>query len=409
MSVYKQAKSKYWSYRFVWNNKEIRRSTKQTNKRVAEQMEAAARTALAKGEVGIRDLKPAPTLADFLDGDFLRFVRTTKATEPNTLRFYETCTANLKTHKKLARTPLDEIDHDLIQAYIQFRQGQRQQRRNDKPLEVSTINRDLATLRRALHCAQEWRRVSAVVKFKLLPGENHRERALSEAEDAAYVTAATHLAHDLEQAHAAALTGIRATKRGQHPQKPDAYRLRDAALVMLDGALRPDECYRLKPENIRDGAIWIHDGKTKAARRRVPIMTERLKAALDLRLSQVAPGTWLFPADTKSGHIEGSTLKKAHAKALKMSGVLPFELYVLRHTCLTKWGEYMDPWKLHKYAGHADMKTTQRYIHPQDESMQEAMARDRAAREARLDRGGHISGHTKRPPDDHPNNISVNN
>ena len=54
----------------------------------------------------------------------------------------------------------------------------------------------------------------------------------------------------------------------------------------------------------------------------------------------------------------------------------------------------MDPWKLHKYAGHADMKTTQRYIHPQDESMQDAMARDRAAREVRRAQGGHTSGHT---------------
>ena len=59
MSVYKQPKSKYWSYRFKWHGKEVRKSTKITNKRAAEQMEAAARTALAKGEVGIKDLKPA--------------------------------------------------------------------------------------------------------------------------------------------------------------------------------------------------------------------------------------------------------------------------------------------------------------------------------------------------------------
>jgi spore germination protein GerM len=45
--------SKYWWYKFVWNGEPIRESTKQTNKRVAEQMEAAHRTALAKGEVGI--------------------------------------------------------------------------------------------------------------------------------------------------------------------------------------------------------------------------------------------------------------------------------------------------------------------------------------------------------------------
>jgi len=64
--VYKQKKSKYWWYKFTWNGELIRESTKQTNKRVAEQMEAAHRTALAKGEVGIRDRRPVPTLAHLL-------------------------------------------------------------------------------------------------------------------------------------------------------------------------------------------------------------------------------------------------------------------------------------------------------------------------------------------------------
>jgi hypothetical protein len=53
--------------------------TKQTNKRIAEQMEAAHRTALAKGEVGIRDKKPVPTLRDFAERDFLPFVHATFA------------------------------------------------------------------------------------------------------------------------------------------------------------------------------------------------------------------------------------------------------------------------------------------------------------------------------------------
>lgn len=61
--VFKQATSRYWWYQFSWRGERVRESTKQTNRRVAEQMEAARKTQLAKGEVGIRDLKPAPTLA----------------------------------------------------------------------------------------------------------------------------------------------------------------------------------------------------------------------------------------------------------------------------------------------------------------------------------------------------------
>jgi protoheme ferro-lyase len=57
-------------------------------------------------------------------------------------------------------------------------------------------------------------------------------------------------------------------------------------------------------------------------------------------------------------------------------------------------GEYMDPARLHKYAGHSDFKTTMRYIHPRDESMQEAMDKTKAARDVRLALSGHNSGHT---------------
>jgi hypothetical protein len=50
MAVYKQPKSRNWWYKFTWNGQQIRESTKQTNKRIAEQMEAAHRTALAKAK-----------------------------------------------------------------------------------------------------------------------------------------------------------------------------------------------------------------------------------------------------------------------------------------------------------------------------------------------------------------------
>lgn len=52
MAVYKPGK--VWWYKFVWNGELIRESTKQGNKRTAEQMEATHKASLAKGEVGIR-------------------------------------------------------------------------------------------------------------------------------------------------------------------------------------------------------------------------------------------------------------------------------------------------------------------------------------------------------------------
>ena len=51
MSVYKQKGSKNWWYKFTWHGRQIRESTKQLNKRVAEQIEAGHKVSLAKARL----------------------------------------------------------------------------------------------------------------------------------------------------------------------------------------------------------------------------------------------------------------------------------------------------------------------------------------------------------------------
>lgn len=365
MAVYKRGR--VWWYRFVWNGESIRESTKQTNKRVAEQIESAHKTSLAKGEVGIRVKKPVPVLSHFVEQDFLPFVRTTKASKPNTIRFYENSVANLKAYSKLAGLRLDEITAEHITGFVAHRQTSK--------VQVSTLNADLVALRRVFHLAVEWGRVTTVLpRVRMLPGENRRERVLTGAEEQQYLASATDLGHRLNDAYRDALKGIRAVKRGQMPRKPDAYLLRDAATILIDTGLRPDECFRLKwADNIRDGAIEIHSGKGRGSRRRIPA-SQRVLLVLEMRRAG-QQSEWIFPAPTKSGHVEASTLKKQHAAALKASGVVPFVLYTFRHTCITRWAKYMDPFTLHVLAGHTDMNTTKRYVHPSDEDIREAMSR----------------------------------
>ena len=109
MAVYKQKGSKRWWYKFNWNGEPIRESTKQTNKRVAEQMEAAHKAALAKGEVGIRERKVVPTLSEFADKDFLPFIESRFANKPKTLEYYKTGLKRLQAFSSLAKSRLDAI------------------------------------------------------------------------------------------------------------------------------------------------------------------------------------------------------------------------------------------------------------------------------------------------------------
>jgi len=238
MAVYKQRRSNKWWYKFNWNGQTIRESTKQANKRVAEQMEAAHKTSLAKGEVGIRSKQPAPTLKAFCEDSFLPFVRSTSAAEANTIRFYENSVANLTAFPKLANLPLDQINAEVVAFFVA--------RRQLDTVQVSTINRDLATLRRMLHLAVEWGKVTTLPpRIRLLPGENHRERVLSVEEETAYLDAARQIGNNIENAYNQALTGVRAVQRGEEPKRPDSYLLGDVTTILFDCGLRPEECLRL--------------------------------------------------------------------------------------------------------------------------------------------------------------------
>ena len=374
--VYKQKDSSNWWYKFTWNGKLIRQSTKQTNKRLAEQMEATHKATLAKGEVGIREKNPVPTLKDFTQESFLPFVRSTRAAKPNTVRFYKNSVANLLSYSKLGDLRLDQINSEIVAGFVA--------RRQLDDIEVSTINRDLSTLRRMFHLAVEWNKVTKLLpKVKLLPGENHRERVLSLEEDSQYLAAARQVGDQIEAAYQRALTGIRAVQRGQPPRRPDSYLLHDVTTILFDCALRPEECFRLKWENFRDGLIVIHKGKGRGSRRMIPA-SQRVKRVLAMRkISSTID--WIFPSETASGHVEASTVKKQHYSAIELSGVETFVLYTLRHTCLTRWAKFMDPFTLHVLAGHTDMNTTKRYIHPNEAHIREAMAKVW---------GGHSFGHS---------------
>jgi integrase len=157
--------------------------------------------------------------------------------------------------------------------------------------------------------------------------------------------------------------------------------------VLADCAIRPEECFRLRWENVQGDVIQITHGKTERASRRVPL-SGRAASILSLR-RETFPAEWVFPAPTKSGHIEPSTVRGQHAKACALAKLTHFPIYTFRHTCLTRWAPFMDPWTLAYLAGHRDMSITKRYVHPQEYSTRAAMEK------ARVALSGHNSGHSQ--------------
>lgn len=358
--IYKRGKQGIYWYKFSWQGRAIYKTTRQCNPRVARQMEAAHKTALAKGEVGIRERKPAPALAEFLKSDFLPFIHSQFAAKPKTISYYDYGTKGILNWPELANCWLDEITAEQITSFVGHLQS--------RELAIASINRHLQVLRRAFRLATEWGKTTKALPIvRMLPGERHRDRVISHDEEQRYLAAAAPLLYDI-------------------------------TILLRDFGLRPEECFRLRWENVGPDYVQIPDGKTDAARRRLPFsLSDRAKSVLEMRQGKHGEGTpgaqtdvlqngatdWVFPAATKSGHAEPSTIRKQHRQALAKAKIPPFELYCWRHTCLTGWGNLgqLDPWTFMRLAGHRSMQITMRYVHPQEETILAAARRVREARE----------------------------
>jgi len=337
--IFKRGKKGTYYIKFMWQGRTVFRSARTTNPKVARQVEAATRNALAKGDAGILDRKPAPTLTEFTSKQFLPWAEASFAAKPKTWLWYRNGARRVLS--RLGDVKLDALHGEQVASYVAHRQS--------RGLQVSSINRELQVLRRMLRLAVEWGVLEQAPKVKLLSGERHREFVLSPAEEAKYLVAA-----------------------------PEP--LASVATVLADTGMRPEECYRLRWEfitwlNGRHGTLLVTHGKTAAARRVLP-MTPRVRSVLEARWGAAGRPLegYVWPAPSKSSHMEPCSLKKQHAKALRLYRVRPFVLYSLRHTFLTRLGASgCDVWTLARIAGHSSVAISARYVHPSEDAVLAAM------------------------------------
>ena len=422
MSIYKRG-NVYW-YKFMWNGELIRESTKQGNDRKARQIEAAHRTRLAKQQDAREEARERlqcsavllceecerwfnaetvtrhdahefcsgsclakwtkrhtriPTLADFLNDDFTKYVEAHFTAKPKTAEYYA-YGKTLLLQAGLGDLLLNQISSQHAAGYIA-----KQTKRSP-----STVNCGLRTLRRALNLADEWGKIDRVPKFALAKGERQRDRVVSETEFLAY------------------------RELCRQPW-------RDVATVLYGTGMRPGEAYKLRWEHLLlnddGGLIQIAEGKTKAARRFLPMVPEVYSTVKARHANQEQPVKgWVFPAGSKSGHLEESSAKIYHGEAIRklaaasaafeewsengqdgdwigavspkagldseylekyavviQAGWRGFEPYCLRHSALTRLAESgCDAFTLARIAGHSSITITQRYCHPQADAIERA-------------------------------------
>jgi site-specific recombinase XerD len=341
MTIYKQPGSPYYYYDFYFEKRRYQASTHLRNKTFAHRVECIKKAELAQRRAGILPKKQIPLFRDFAE----RFLHTVKVERRrNTHRAYLSCVRNLE--PVFGRKYLDEITPEMIRAF--------KEARIEKRRSPATVNRDLSCLRQIVGIAVK---EELIQKSPFFGGrveflhEKGRERTLSFDEERKYLKVATPL-------------------------------LRDVGIIMVEMGLRPGEIFQLRHEDVRIElpAPYAHvrEGKSDTAVRDVPI-TSRALPVLNRRISK-AKGEYLFPRRIGNGYDWSrpmTELEPAHQRALRKSGIEPpFRLYDLRHTYGTRAIEAgIDVFSVAKLMGHADLSTTQRYVHLSKGHLEDAQKR----------------------------------
>ena len=323
MSLYKQKGSDRWWFKFQHKGVMYRETTGTTVERDAQQIENVRKAAVYKGEVGIFAKKTVPTVREFQK----RFVQEVSShVSAATLGMYEDSYNRLLLFPTIADAELTDINFEKIEAFT---------RHGLKTQERATVNHSLRVLRRALRLAAKLGIMPAAPQIGMLANENKRDFVLSYSAEEAYLKACpaflrTFAVLDLETGcRLAELTGIRWTD--------------------IDWQAR---------------TVYVAGTKTPNSRRTLPLTARALEVLKELkRVSQcdhvLSSPRWPGKPASRNG------LQHAHEDVRKAAG-LPedFVLHSLRHTFCTRLAESgCDVYTLMKLAGHANLATSQRYIH----------------------------------------------
>lgn len=230
--------------------------------------------------------------------------------------------------KKLSEiTPKDVDDYKTLRL------------RNDaKP---ATVNRELQIIRHLFNLASRWRKFfgrNPVSESGLLEVHNQVERILTFEEE----------------------------ERLLNSSPPY---LRAILTCALNTGMRKGEILTLKWSNVdlENNVITLEHTNTKSKKtRRIPINTPLRKLLLEQRLKS-GGCEYVFPSSNGSPYKRHDSIKRAFEAALRRAEIKGLRFHDLRHTAATRMVENgANITAISRILGHADLKTTMRYAHPED-------------------------------------------
>jgi integrase len=371
MRVYKRTStSRFYTVDFELDGEEVRRSSGLTNFKEAKNWGHALRTRMIQEKAGLipKEKAKPPTLLQFKK----TFNEWVKNDRPKSFLFYSGIYDILLECPAIKDLPLSEIQEP---------EGEQMKFWALKRVSKTTVNRYIATLRKALRYAcHTLHLIDKAPVMKQFPADEDVERQVT------YVFTSG----DYESWISVA----------EEPLRSCSILARYCGICRGEMLALEKDCVLINAKPDKDG-VWgvlnIKRGLKRQARaRKVRIDTE-MKVVLEclMGLSQ-CPYVITDPGSGKRAPKPGKRLppwvledqiERVRAKIETHSDA---GLHTLRHTFLTEAAEYTDPFTLQYVAGHKNIKTTMRYVHPQANAVDKLFGRL-----GQMRRGGYKNGYMK--------------
>ncbi|MGH9761557.1 MAG: tyrosine-type recombinase/integrase [Blastocatellia bacterium] len=343
--VYQDPKTRRWYARISFQDnlgkrREIRRRVR--NKSEGKDMLSDLRTELRrKGSASVQ-------AHGLLLSDLIEFYRTHYAKpakyvgdrKVSGLRsHYDTDRKLERLCEKIGSLPLRSITVTTLKSYRDTRLQEPDQRfvksGTIRQKSITSVNREMALLRRLLNVAQQegWLLANPFSKARGLisaADETKRERVLSLEEEVRLLAVCTgpreHLSHLVQ--------------------------------IAIDSGMRKGELLKLRASDVdlNSGVITVRAFNTKTMQQRTVAITPRVRASLEGILSKLPDGY-----DKPMFGVE--SVKRSFRTACRLAKIDDLRFHDLRHTCTTRLLSAGVPMEIvMKYLGHTQYNTTWRYF-----------------------------------------------